>query len=236
MSFPVGEQFFIDSVRAGLKALPDAQRERLTPEVQGFIGQEATHRRLHGLFNDRLSSQGLTNEIAKRSSVRLEKNAHLDVRMHVGVTAATEHFTAIFAQWMLQHPEVLKGSQARLQTMWLWHCAEESEHRSTAFDIYKALGGNDAWRIRLFHYVTLHFLYDLFRQTVRNLWHDGSLFKLGTWRSGYQLLLSKDGMLTSNFGHWKRYKSADFHPNEQDASLSEQWLEKNTEHFALVGQ
>ncbi|NBX91085.1 MAG: metal-dependent hydrolase [Betaproteobacteria bacterium] len=236
MSFPVGEQFFIDSVRAGLKSLPDAQRERLTPEVQGFIGQEATHRRLHGLFNDRLSSQGLTNEIAKRSSVRLEKNAHLDVRMHVGVTAATEHFTAIFAQWMLQHPEVLKGSQARLQTMWLWHCAEESEHRSTAFDIYKALGGNDAWRIRLFHYVTLHFLYDLFRQTVRNLWHDGSLFKLGTWRSGYQLLLSKDGMLTSNFGHWKRYKSADFHPNEQDASLSEQWLEKNTEHFALVGQ
>lgn len=38
MSFPVGEQYVIDSVRNGLKALPDAERERLAPEVQGFIG------------------------------------------------------------------------------------------------------------------------------------------------------------------------------------------------------
>ena len=47
MSFPVGEQFFIDSVRDGFKALPPEQQERFRAEVQGFIGQEATHRRLH---------------------------------------------------------------------------------------------------------------------------------------------------------------------------------------------
>jgi len=51
MSFPVGEQFFIDAVKLGMKALPQAQREVLAAEVQGFIGQEATHRRLHALFN-----------------------------------------------------------------------------------------------------------------------------------------------------------------------------------------
>ncbi len=45
MSFPVGEQYFIDSVRAGVKALPEAERERFAGEVQAFIGQEATHRR-----------------------------------------------------------------------------------------------------------------------------------------------------------------------------------------------
>ena len=45
MSFPVGEQYFMDSVRAGLKTLPPAERERFAPEVQGFVGQEATHRR-----------------------------------------------------------------------------------------------------------------------------------------------------------------------------------------------
>jgi len=47
MSFPVGEQFFIDAVKLGMKALPEAQREAMATEVQGFIGQEATHRRLH---------------------------------------------------------------------------------------------------------------------------------------------------------------------------------------------
>lgn len=42
MSFPVGEQFFIDSVRNGFKALPSDRQERFRTEVQGFIGQEAT--------------------------------------------------------------------------------------------------------------------------------------------------------------------------------------------------
>lgn len=51
MNFPVGEQFFIDAVRDGLKALPEAERERHAAEVQGFVGQEATHRRIHALFN-----------------------------------------------------------------------------------------------------------------------------------------------------------------------------------------
>ena len=61
MSFPVGEQFFIDAVRLGMKALPAAERERLEPEVQGFIGQEATHRRIHALFNAQLDAQGHRN-------------------------------------------------------------------------------------------------------------------------------------------------------------------------------
>ena len=54
--------------------------------------------------------------------------------------------------WLLRHPEALEGAEPRLQTLWLWHAAEESEHRSTAFDLYQALGGNHAWRIRLFRY------------------------------------------------------------------------------------
>ena len=40
MSFPVGEQYFMDSVRAGLKALPPDQQARFAAEVQGFVGQE----------------------------------------------------------------------------------------------------------------------------------------------------------------------------------------------------
>lgn len=42
MSFPIGEQFFIDAVKNGLKTLPSEQQEKFRAEVQGFIGQEAT--------------------------------------------------------------------------------------------------------------------------------------------------------------------------------------------------
>src|SRR5215510_1374522 len=67
MSFPVGEQFFIDSVRGGWKALSSDEQARFAGEVQGFVGQEATHRRLHSLYNEHLERQGLVNEWETRA-------------------------------------------------------------------------------------------------------------------------------------------------------------------------
>ena len=236
MSFPRGEQYFIDSVRNGWKALPEDARARHTAEVQGFVGQEATHRRIHALFNGHLVKQGYINRIEQRAQQRIEANAHLGLRNHLAATAATEHFTAIFADWMLRHPEALEGAEPRLQTLWLWHSAEESEHRCTAFDIYQAVGGNQVWRVRVFRVVTAIFLIDLLRQTVRNLWHDGALFKWSTWRSASQLLFSRQGLIRSNLGLWRDYLRTDFHPSQHDAARSQQWLQDNRAQFSVVGQ
>ncbi len=234
MSFPMGEQYFMDSVRAGLKELPEAERQRLAPEVQGFVGQEATHRRIHALFNEHLAKQGFDNEIERRALRRLKANAHRNVRIHVAATAATEHFTALFADWLLRHPEVMAGAEPRLQTLWHWHSAEETEHCSTAFDMYRALGGNEKYRILVFKAVTVMFLTDVMRQTVRNLWHDGSLFHASTWRSGYRLLFARDGMMRSNVRGWREYLAPQFHPSQHDGRLSVQWLQDHADAFAVV--
>lgn len=236
MSFPVGEQYFIDSVRNGLKTLPAPARERLAAEVQGFVGQEATHRRIHALFNGHLDRHGLRNEIERRASRRLQAHAHHGAHVHVAATAATEHFTAVFADWMLRHPEALDGAEPRLRTLWLWHSAEESEHRSTAFDVYAAMGGSPGLRSRVFRYVTVTFLSDVLRQTLRNLWHDGSLLRWSTWRSGARLLFARDGMMRGNVGRWRDYLAPGFHPSQHDAGLARQWLHDNQARFAVVGQ
>lgn len=236
MSFPRGEQYFIDSVRNGFKSLPEAQRAPFAAEVQGFIGQEATHRRIHALFNGHLIQQGYVNRIEQRAHERMKANAHLDLRNHLAATAATEHFTAVFADWMLRHPESLEGAEPRLKTLWLWHSAEESEHRNTAFDIYQAAGGNHAWRVRIFRVVTVIFLTDLLRQTVRNLWRDRCLFKTSTWRSAYRLLFARDGLLRGNVALWRDYLRPDFHPSQHDASQSQRWLRENSALYAVVGQ
>src|SRR5213075_2363763 len=97
MSFPVGEQFFIDSVRNGFKVLPADKQEPLRAEVQGFIGQEATHRRLHSLYNAHLDKLGLVNDWGPRAQARLKLLDGIDPRHAVALTAANEHFTAIFA-------------------------------------------------------------------------------------------------------------------------------------------
>ncbi len=227
MSFPVGEQYFMDSVRAGLKALPDDKRAQFAAEVQGFVGQEATHRRIHALFNGHLEKQGYNNVLERRVAKRMRDNAYREVFIHVGATAATEHLTAIFAEWMFRHPEALQGAEPRLQTLWMWHASEEAEHCSTAFDVYKAIGGTEEWRLRLLRIITTLFAMDMARQTIRNLWHDGSLFQWSTWKSAATFLFGKDGIVRGNAADWRAYKAPTFHPRKQDFSSAVQWLRDN---------
>ncbi|MBL0086516.1 MAG: metal-dependent hydrolase [Ideonella sp.] len=235
MSFPVGEQFFIDSVRLGLAQLPPEQRARFEPEVRGFIGQEATHRRVHQRFNAHLEQQGLVNEWQVRITQRLRRLEGVDARAWVALTAATEHFTAILAEHMLAHREQMQGTEERLQTMWLWHASEETEHRSVAFDLYRALGGSERWRLRLFHYVTFRFLTDLMLQTWRNLRRDGTLWQRSTWASGWRFVFGRGGLVRELSGPWARYRRADFHPDQQNAEPALGWLRAHADVAVPVG-
>jgi hypothetical protein len=235
MSFPVGEQFFIDAVRNGFKALPADKQERYRAEVQGFVGQEAAHRRLHGLYNEHLERQGLVNDWAPRATRRLKLLEGLDPRHALAITAANEHFTAIMANWMLHNPDLLGGEDPRLATLWLWHSCEESEHKSTAFDLYQALGGNHAWRITWFRRVTRFFLADTLRQTVNNLRRDGTLWKWSTCKSAASYLFGKRGLIRMTYRPWRDYLRRDFHPSQQDASASQRWLAEHRGEYVAVG-
>ncbi|HYW57805.1 MAG TPA: metal-dependent hydrolase [Polaromonas sp.] len=235
MSFPIGEQFFIDAVRNGFKALPPAQQETYKQEVQGFVGQEATHRRIHSLFNGHLEKQGLVNDWGPRAEINMKMLAGTNPLHALAITAANEHFTAIFAEWMLRNHDILDPCQPRLKTMWLWHSAEESEHKNTAFDVYTALGGNHEWRIKWFRRITVVFLTDTLRQTVNNLRRDGTLWKWSTWKGASEFLFGKRGLVRQTFGAWREYFRKDFHPNQQATDLSERWLADNRDQFSLAG-
>jgi predicted metal-dependent hydrolase len=234
MSFPAGEQFFIDSVKRGLARLEGPERERFEAEARGFIGQEATHRRIHQLFNAHLQQQGLVNHweprIHKRLK-RLEKLAGHEPRAWLAVTAATEHLTALLSEYLLSHPEALEGAEPRLRDMWLWHASEENEHRCTAFDLYRALSGNETWRLRLFRLVSWHFATDVLRQTLHNLWRDGTWHHAATWASAWHTLFGPRGVVRTQWRGWRRYTAPDFHPAEADSGKAERWL---AEHASLV--
>ena len=235
MSFPVGEQFFIDSVRNGFKALPPEQQARFEAEVKGFIGQEATHRRLHGLYNAHLEKLGLVNDWEPRARERLQMMEGADVRHWLGITAANEHFTAIFADWMLNNADLLGDQDPRLKTLWLWHSAEESEHKSTAFDLYQALGGSHEWRVKWMRRITTVFLVDTLRQTLNNLRRDGTLWQWRTWTSGASYLFGRRGLIRQTYRPWREYFRVDFHPAQQDSRASRDWLEHNRDRYAPVG-
>lgn len=236
MSFPAGEQFFIDAVRRAHQALPADQRAAFDAEVRGFVGQEATHRRIHALFNGHLQAQGYVNEWEQRIPARVAFIERGDPRHALAATACYEHFTAIFAEWLLRHPARFDGVEPRLAAMWQWHSAEESEHRGTAFDLYVALGGDRRWRVRWMRIVTFHFVGDLARQTVCNLKRDGELWRWRTWKSGARTLFGRGGLIRECFGPWREWFRRDFHPMKQAAPGGARWLEQNAQAYSLVGQ
>ena len=236
LSFPVGEQFFLDSVREGFKQLPPELQDTHREDVKAFVGQEATHRRLHDLYNQHLLAQGMVNHWEKRATKRIAYIQRFDIRHAVAATAATEHFTALLAHWLLSNPWFLDNAEPRLKNLWLWHASEESEHRSTAFDIYLALGGNNHWRLLWMRRITWFFLTDTLRQTVNNLWHDKALFKRSTWRSAWRHLFAKGGLLRELFSPWRDYFRPDFHPRQHPDALARHWLQTHGNLYTPVGQ
>ncbi len=248
MSFPVGEQFFIDAVREGAKQLDNRpEHQALRETVRGFIGQEATHRHLHGLYNAHLHKQGLINHWGPRAARRLEtgrrrmfSTSDKGYLHELAITAAYEHFTAIFGDLTLESADQpgdwFAQADEPLQTLWRWHAAEESEHKSVAFDLYVALGGNHAWRMRWFNYVLLQFTLDTLRQTLNNLWHDRTLYKPSTWLSGMRFLFGRHGLVRRAAAPLRAYRRPDFHPAQVgDPALAANWLRQNAERWTLVG-
>ena len=234
-SFPAGEQFFIDSMRRTLAAAPAELRERFDEAQRGFIGQEATHRRIHDRFNAHLLAQGLRNHWDRRIRRRQRLIERSDPRVWLGFTAATEHFTAFFAEHLFAHPELLDGAEPRWRDLWLWHASEETEHRAVAFDLYRAAGGDERWRRRLFWMVSFTFATDLLRQTFNNLWHDGTWWRLSTWASGWRVLLGRGGLVRGTWRAWKAYLRPDFHPLQSDGTAGARWLESHRELAPAVG-
>ena len=249
MSFPVGEQFFIDAVKAGAQALPDSpEHAELKAQAQLFIGQEATHRHLHGLYNAHLERQGFVNHWGPRAKARLERGrqSYFDKtskgHLHeLAITAAYEHFTAIFGDLTLENLDQpgdwFAHAQEPLRTLWRWHAAEESEHKTVAFALYQTLGGNHEWRMRWFWYVVLQFSLDALRQTVHNLWRDRTLHKPSTWWSAARFLLGRHGLLWRAAKPLWAYTRRDFHPNQVGHDgLAQRWLAEHAQQWRAVGQ
>ena len=151
LSFPDGEQFFVDSVRHFRDIVKDEQRQK---EISGFIGQEAMHSLEHKSFNDMLAHQGYGELSEKAIGVAkyLIKTGQKEYspRTLLAMTAGLEHITAILANAMLKNPELLNKMDDSVRALWTWHAIEETEHKAVAFDLYQDVSGDYPMRVRAF--------------------------------------------------------------------------------------
>ena len=225
ITFPLGEKFFIDSVRHFSDQIDDP---KLHEDIRGFCGQEGFHRREHQRYNETLCEQR-GYDLVKMEG-RLEKNIKRAYKMlspleRLAMTAAFEHITAIMAESALTDDNPMTGlAEPVMQELWDWHAAEEMEHKSVAFDVFRAVGGPEALRKRAMRGATTFLLLDVLVGLVHMLRKDGKLWSPRLWWQGWKFLFFKGGILRRVWPAYKEYFRDGFHPWQRDTRpLLEAW-------------
>src|SRR5580765_4358463 len=132
-TFPIGEAYFVESVRAFRERAPT----KLAEEIKAFTTQEAIHSREHDAFNKRAAAAGydlslLEAQVERRLAVTRSKPPIVSL----AATMALEHFTAILAHQLLANPRHLAGGDPETADLWRWHACEEIEHKGVAYDTW----------------------------------------------------------------------------------------------------
>jgi predicted metal-dependent hydrolase len=218
MILPAGEFWFC---RLYNKVLPQIQDEKLKHDVQAFIRQEAMHAQAHNsankeylrerqidiqrnldvmdfLFGKLLADQPLGLNVPKP----LEHQWDL---FRLGIVATVEHMTCVLGKYALYNTEWQKrGADPAMLDLVKWHGAEEIEHRTVAFDLYRHLGGG---------YLARYYLSVVVIAAVLGLWVDGTahimqqdprfksirpaIYKTWIWREWYAIS-QRDNRLLPN--------------------------------------
>jgi len=215
LTFPLGEQAFIDSVRHYADQITDPA---LKDDVRAFIGQEMQHSREHEALNAFIERQGLpAQEVYDFVSARIaETQREAPPIVALAVTCALEHFTAIMANAMLEDPDVMAGVDPRVRPLWIWHAIEETEHKSVAFDVFQHVGGS--YRVRAFTmlYVTREFVGNQARFHRQLMKADGQMGNVRSWARGLHKYWGPRGIFTRLVPAYLDYFRPDFHPWQHD--------------------
>ena len=139
LTFPVGERYFIQSVRALRDKITDPD---LQQRVTDFIRQEAQHGIAHDKMNEEMLHQGMpVDQFVKFMGAHFEHILkHRSKQYNIAMTAAAEHLTALMAETFYSKQETLAEVHPFVRALFAWHSIEEMEHRDVAFDVMKEVG------------------------------------------------------------------------------------------------
>ena len=217
-TFPRGEAFFIDSVKAFREGAPP----KLEAEIRAFVKQEINHTREHIVFNKLAEESGYdVTFIDKRVKEMLEMLDGRPKFLDLASTMALEHFTAMLGHELLTNPVHLQGADGDLGDLWKWHSIEEIEHKGVAYDTWlhatRDWSRFKRWRVKslMMLVVTKNFIKHRVEDMLELLKQDGLTGAKWKWRVFAYLVVSP-GFLRRIFPAWCAYFLPRFHPWNQD--------------------
>ncbi|MCC2638874.1 MAG: hypothetical protein K0Q68_2593 [Moraxellaceae bacterium] len=216
---PVGERFFIDSVRAYRDQITDPE---LKKAITAFIGQEAMHGREHEDLNAALFAVAPVAPKFERFVKRLLDGItrNLGKEFSLSATIALEHFTALLADSVLREPRVAAGAEPHYAALWKWHALEETEHKAVAFDVWETVMGRGprAYAIRCLGLALATVIFwglviPVFLQVLRT---EGKLTDVKGWAKFFRYTFGDIGLLRIQLKNYADYFRPGFHPWDHD--------------------
>ncbi len=222
LTFPRGEAFFIESV----KAFRDVTPEKLQKEIRAFVKQEIIHTREHVALNRRVEESGYdTDKIEKRIAESLELTKGRPAIANLAATMILEHFTAIMAQQFIANPKHFENADKETADLWRWHALEEIEHKGVAYDtwLYATRDWSrwQRWKVKslMMLIITRNFWTNRYRDSLDLLAQDG-FAGLRTKMKLLGFLLFTPGVARKVILPWIKFFLPGFHPwNEDDRHL-----------------
>lgn len=136
---PHVEPYLVRAVRA---VEPDLS-EPLASEARAWIAQETAHHGAHARFNRLLVARrpGLArvDRWTARLFTWLDRRSQ---RFRLAYASGAETVAFLVARWVDRRAsDLFRGADPEATTLFLWHLAEEVEHKSVAHDVHRASGG-----------------------------------------------------------------------------------------------
>ncbi|MFW0788327.1 metal-dependent hydrolase [Gordonia sp. CPCC 205333] len=170
---PEGERWFVQTYN---EALPLVRDEALANTMRGFIGQEAMHAAAHDkVIWDYVEAHGIDPLpyhrqmewvfrkllAPKTDGTAEQQRKHLIERLWL--IAAIEHYTAVLGDFALNSSWREAGGDPTITDLFMWHGAEEVEHRCVAHEVAVYFGDSYLRRARVMLLVMPSLLLIVFR-------------------------------------------------------------------------
>jgi predicted metal-dependent hydrolase len=140
LGMPYAEPLFIRAMRSTFDQIDDDLRAR----SESYIRQETGHHTQHKRFNDIIATHYPgTIRVQRMMAANSAWVWRRSPKFRVAYAAAGETISYGVARWTEANlGKVMDGADPVPATLFLWHLAEEIEHKSNTYDVFEATDGS----------------------------------------------------------------------------------------------
>jgi predicted metal-dependent hydrolase len=153
-------EFYLNNVMNEVRAQYGPANPKLKAELDLFIAQERNHAQYHVAFNKRLYDAGFEALKPLIETITAELKTMRETRslaFNAAYCAEFENAATFSSKYLLEECDAeFTGADAAGANLFLWHVAEEFEHRSVCHDTLMAFSGSYFMRVAGVAYAFWH--------------------------------------------------------------------------------